>query len=111
MKKDNLNKLINLSQQATFEILKKFNIPDIKLHIPFMYSIQFKDYVEWRYINDEIDSEIIEFIEDNGEFCIIEISPRVYDYENFILVFYENALPYNYTCIIFDKIKQIKNLY
>ena len=111
MKKSQLIKLINLSKQATYQILKKFNVDMIILNQQFMHSIIFKEYAEWRYYNNEDSGEIIEWIEGNGEVHSIDIADKVYDYENFILISYENELEYNRTYIIFDKIKQIKNLY
>lgn len=109
MKQNNLKKLINLSKLATIEIAKKFGIK-------FIDSIIFKDNTEWRYCThlDESNNyiECIEWIESNGEVYHVELDDKVYDYHNYILISYQNNNPvFDHQYMIFDKIKQIKNLY
>mgnify|MGYP003402596219 FL=1 len=100
--KSNLKKLINLSEQATLEILKKFGIEEISI-------LEIRDQVEWYHVKhkDIEDFESIEWQENNKVNSYL-IDPGPLEHDDYILfkVLYG---PNNY--ILFNKSNQIKNLY
>lgn len=100
--KNDLKKLINLSEQATQEILKKFGINDLSI-------LEIRDQAEWYYVKDRDieDFECVEWQEnDKIHNYLIDLGPLEYD--NYSLFKVLNG-PKNY--ILFNKTNQIKNLY